>query len=523
MTAAQRLLLGIVAGSLVTLLSFPATRSLLLHVPHRAAVARALQADPLTRPPGPLPDPPSPGALSTPELGREALLIARRAYRDPGARFSLRDYEIARQIAAAGETADPTNAFWPLFQASVAEAAGIADDSNRSWQRAANKRIWRSQSPNLVQSLWRELAKAEGWKLAWQGLFANLYRPSEAALLAVRAGEARLGAQPVSREDWRSRLLLVVNLGLVRDGSTSVRAGSAACEVILRAFQTGSEWPPSTPLTAEQQRTRFVNAVGELFGSTAAQRVSTEWRQTVGWQPLVLTPEERASKLAQATIVSVMAASLPSVLVFSGAIMAGVAAIGLALRGFLGGVPHPDGVAIAFAGVALASLVLLISGTWLLSVWVLFAISMLAIPITSAPAKPIELTGGNKLMLRLYATLATGLVAFWLYTVAPSTLLISKTFPAIDRFTASDWPENFAILGVTAALPIAAMLAYLKQRAMFFTLGEMLVRVGIWGTTIGVVGGVLLTPICLYADETSKPFVEILTANEVEAYKITRP
>ncbi|MCH8273227.1 MAG: hypothetical protein IH851_00355 [Armatimonadetes bacterium] len=527
MSAWQRLLLGFSIGGLLTLFVHPFSRALLLHPLRGDQIEGRVRTHPLTNDARQIPVPGDPAQMTDDEVYLTGHLIAMKAGREPAAPIPEDHYEVAMRFLRQAEARDRDNAYWPQLIAGLAVRADRPEAAVEVWARAARLSRWESGADRISRDLWEGIEAEEGIRLAWQGLLALRNRPEDASRLIARVPEALLAFPDADDADdeTAARALSILNAGLMRDGADSLRTGRRASEMALRA----AGLPLSSVIKErhaelERERSQFEQKVAAELGDGVSGRVHSELRRSIDWLVLLGDEEEIYRRRQALAAQTALTASVPSALLFAGAMLGGLALAGLLLQAAFGDIPHPDARLLFASGLALAALLLLAAWPWMLAVWSVILGGLLAVPLERARPGPVAWGLLTRGALAMIALVGLFLLCSWVfYSAASAQVLEPGTSPGERPAAAPERWAHLALFALSLAVPLAAAWARMKRRPILLVVGSAFARVGSLGAIAALAACVIAAPICLYLDVSARAEVESWIMNEPQAFKTDQP
>lgn len=544
MNAFQRLLLGIGAGGLITLLAFPAPRAFLFHPLHRQALRSAFQNHSLSQNPSPLKVPQEAQEFSPEERFLIAHSIAHRLTQHPG-NVNHEDYELAILFLSGCWQLDPDNAFWPQLISAVHVRCGHPEAGKRPWLTAATLSRWDSGTAVQLETLWETLARVESHKMAWQGFATLPLRRDEHTQLIQKVPEALLPASPQSApsEDIKIRVATIANASLLRSGATSLLSATKAIAMALTTIGVPMEnLNPQQVAQLERRRGAFENQVNKVLGPQHREKTQRDLEALITSRFHLMEPQQIYATQQKTFLQALAVTSLPSAFLLAGLAFAGMWGLGVLIRATLGTIPHPDVRLVALSGFLLASLVLISRAPWMLAVWFALLGVLLALPVEIGKSEPVPWSWRSQIVLNAILAVGALFALVWIILSNPSAehlpipispSLPSSANPSDGSFILSlkDSPSFQAtqeaprwrylfIFTLSLSVVFAVAWARLKSQAVFFALGETWAYIGLNGMLLSLTACVIITPVCLFIDRNLQNTAHSWITNEPLAFEI---
>lgn len=525
MSPRLRVAIGLVVGALLAMFWHARSRSLLLHPLDSPMVEELSTQHPLMEDRGPIPVPRLFAKMSHAEMLEFGSRMSMRLAERRSLPLAAEDFKISNAFLTEAESRDPTNALWPQLKASICVRMMNYDEAAKAWFRAARKDHWSDGSRTRMMKLWDQVAANTGARLSYQGLFAMQLKTAAPAQMILRVQRLIRSHSPPTDDEIRLRFATLINFGLLRDGSRSLKIGKLANQFCLAAAapQFPSKGESGTK-AVELIRGQFVNEVRHTLGDEAADRAGREISRAVAWSAILDDEATIQAKIQTTTVTALGSNSLPSVLFVASILFLTVGLIGLALTTLLGNTPHPDRRLIVGAGALIAIGALLVSDATLVFVWAIALTAFLLVPIHAAKVAPTPWNSFNFLTLGIIGVTTYGLVLLWAFSITPSAQLASERSVYVSGLVARPdiWSSLAFVVG-SMLIPCSVPWARIKSRPLLRVVGESYSRVGL---TIGMIGMLLtaiITPLCVYVDDRTQPVIESWILNEPRAFRMEQP
>lgn len=525
MSPRLRVAIGLVVGALLAMFWHTRSRSLLLHSLDRDVVTELSMQHPLMEDKGPIPIPRQFAKMTHDETLEFGSRMSMRLAERRALPLTEEDFEISNAFLTEAEKKDPTNALWPQLRASIYVRMMNYQEAAVAWLRAARKDHWSDGSRTRMIKLWDQVAAHTGTRLSYQGLLAMQLKTAASAQLILRVQRLIRSYSPPTADEIRLRYASLINFGLLRDGSRSLRIGRLANQLCLAAaapqFPSSGE---SGTKAIERVRGQFVVEVRRTLGDEAGDRAGREIARAVAWSALLEEDTTIQSKIQTTTVTALGSNSLPSVLFVASILFLTGGLIGSALTALLGNTPHPDRRVIVGVGGLIAIGALLVSDAILVFVWALALTAFLLVPVHAAKVAPTPWNSFNSLTLGIIGATAYGLALLWAFSITPSAHLASERSVYVSGLVAR--PEIWSSLSFVVAsmlIPCSVPWARIKSRPLLRVVGESYSRVGLTFGMIGILLTAILTPLCVYVDDRTQPVIESWILNEPRAFRMEQP
>ncbi|MBX3117655.1 MAG: hypothetical protein KF784_01205 [Fimbriimonadaceae bacterium] len=322
MNASARIALGVIAGSLLTLIIDSRSRPIALAGIVEQGRSTAIQSSNLI--------PQNSRQLSPPQNLIDASMYMQvgAIQLGPGGKLSSEEITTLLRVAEHAAKSEPSNAFWKQMIAVLELKRGRATEARTAWLEAATCTNWRDYQSERLFAIAKLLSRETGTPMAWHVSRAMMFR-SDACANTIR----QTGTSIISKSSTTSKGGLVVryatleNGRLLRDGSRSITSGLSGVTLIeLASLPPGIRVPERSPRNLIVSRLEFVkNLRGEGFPDEAkiAERafsVNDAWSAFLN--------RDEADGLTQRLVqTSLVSATLPSALLMISLI--GIAVLGL--------------------------------------------------------------------------------------------------------------------------------------------------------------------------------------------------
>ena len=514
MNRSGRILFGVLAGALLTLVIHPVSRKFII-LPFMELGASDSLANSiwLTQNLDILPAPNDTLSASIwVQAGAEQLVRGKKISSDNLVRL----IEVS-QAAARGE---PNNGFWLQMKAVFCWESGERERAREAWLQASRASAWNDYQSRRLERVRNELAEIDGGPMAWHSA-AAYYQRSVACARTIdwvaRGLSERWSSAP--ERVLESRLATLRNGRLLRDGSRSVAVGSYGAQLIEFAYRRFDVIGNMTPREIELARFQLVNDLRDSGRPHEALEVDDAFQTNDAW--FALTQPSRAIENAHNLAATAAITSSVSGIFF------GIALVGLLLLGVVAlferlpalqrvFTPPLAPVLGVFVGVALY----LQTGLVLAAITVAMCFGFLAFepPRARRQRKP-RLRVGFRIAFVVVASLFILMVgAFWLGIGTPAYEIVPNLRFPVELFGGNTVFLSLAVLVLSLLLLIAPGWAMVERvpttMATISTLHEFSRRVA-WGALLC---GLVVTPIAVYVDNQVRQSMDLLLTNEPTHY-----
>jgi hypothetical protein len=508
----QRVAVGFALGGVITLLLHPGSRGLMLYVLQADRIKKAEASSAFASEPLELFPPLRSNTMDVKSRFLTAYRIARRL-NTPKVTANKNDCDVAYAFASQAIASHPDNAYWEHFAASMAIRGGNIPQFEEHWERALRHGRWDDGVSALTEDLWAQYAAAEGKQFAWQGVRAMAFASPEPARFIL------MSAAPRVYDSLEARGQAVLSAGLILRNATSFATGDVA--VILANVAIFG--PKSTSAMDRREyvatRGRLVSDIGAKQGESAGRRMRAKLNEMESWENFV-SPGQNAARSTRRwmSFETVATASLPSALLFASMVFGAIALAAKLLEELTSSIPHVSPAPVVLAAVVAAAAAYSIWGSALLGIWVLVAISTLALPMTVGKAETLDWHGKAALWIRFVCLFALLLAVAGLIAGSPAGIhLLSDAIGALPS------PRTFsgmALLALSVAAPVAAIYARIYERPILSTLGSLLNVGCTFAAILGLISATMAAPLCIWQDRQDRAFVLNWLRNEPDTFRV---
>ena len=511
MTAAGRVALGFLIGGVAMLLAHPSSRPVMSYAfqPNRAKEVletNLLYSEPLEFFP--------PDAVEMD--GRARFLTAFRVVRRLNSKWVKADegdLRTLRRFIENCEASDPENAYWPQLMAAVYGYQGDLENGANEWQKAVGNNRWETGAADTLRLLWEDLAKADGLRLAWQGIVALEHASEGPSEFIVE------NVQDFAYLDTKSRFASLMNAAVILDSARSFSTASTAIALAhVAVFRRANPIDALGQRRYEELKTAFPRKVSQEINEQTAQDAVLALQTVESWQSFYRdgAPMAKAT-LNRVRIESLLSASLPSSTLMASLVLLAIGLVGTLTAYLLGPVLNPDRLVILCVGVVVAVFLWWKTGVFLLGLWVLTIATVLGIPQMIARDEPIDWRRAERATVAAVSVLGLILLtAFFIQESAPAELLGGgKTGGSLYGAVGG--------LTLSLALPCAAVWARLRRVSVMRAAGETLRLVGFSGAIVGLAATIALSPLALWRDAANRTLVEEWIRSEPATFRPDAP
>ncbi len=543
MNAFQRLLLGISAGGLATLLAFPTTRAYLFHPFHRQALRATFHSHSLSYHldnTDPVRIPPHAKELPPEERFLRTSLIARQLALHPG-NVTEEDYNLALRFLAECWQLDPDNAFWPQLISAVHIRCRQVQAGEEPWSIAGTLSRWNPGIIPQLESLWADLARTESQKMSWQGFATLRFRNDDPLKLIQAVPQALLKAlsEKENTESTKIRVVTIANANLIRSGASSLTTVTKAIDMALYAIGAQTEdLNPQNIARLERLRGTFENQVNKLFGPQQRIRTQRDLETLLTSRFHLMDPRDVQNTQRKTFLQTLAVTALPSATLLTGIAFGILWALGALIRANLGSIPHPDARLVALSGILLAIVVFISRAPWMLAIWVALLGILLALPMEIAKPGPVTWSTRSRMVLNSVLVVGTLFALTWLILGSPAgehlpLPVSSSENPGGNSFAtplenpslfhpiqeAPRWRYLF-IFTLSLSVVFAVAWSRVKTQPVFLVLGEAWAYIGLNGMLLSLTVCVALTPVCLFIDRNLQATAQTWITNEPLAFEV---
>lgn len=514
MNRSGRILFGVLAGMLLTLVIHPVSRKFII-LPFMELGASDSLANSiwLTQNLDILPAPNDTLSASIwVQAGAEQLVRGQKISPDN----LLRLIEVS-QAAARG---DPNNGFWLQMKAVFCWESGQREKAREAWIQASRASAWNDYQSRRLERVRDELADIDGGPMAWQSSAAYYQRSIACARViewVARGLSERWSASP--DRVLESRLATLRNGRLLRDGSRSVAVGLYGAQLVEFAYRRFDVIGKLTPREMELARFQLVGELRDAGQDREALEVDDAFQTNDAWFALTQPSRavENARNLAAASAITACIAG----------IFFGVALIGLVLLGLVALFERFPKLQRVFTppfapmiGVVAGVALYLQTDLVLAAVTVAMCFGFLAFePLRARRQRKPRLRIGFRIAFVVMASLFIVMVgAFWLGIGTPAYEIVPNLRIPVELFGGNTVFLSLAVLVLSLLLLIAPGWAMVERVpttvATVCTLHEFSRRVA-WGALLC---GLVATPIAVYVDNQVRQSMDLLLTNEPTHY-----
>jgi hypothetical protein len=510
MTAGGRLAAGFIAGGVMMLIVHPRSRPIMAYAFQPDNVRSVLSTNPLSN--EPLEFFPPPAEMSGQKRYLAAFRIVRRLL-SGWVKPDERDLSIVESFIENSAIQEPDNAYWPQLLAGMDGYIGNKAAGLRAWKSATERGRWETGEGEALQLLWRQMERAEGIRLAWQGVFALDHSSKGPSNFIVT------NVNEFAYVDVDARFASLTNAAVILDSSRSFASASAAIALAEKAvFGRINPIDSLGQRRYEEVKSEFPRQVEKLLGADAAVRAIKELQTVESWQAFYRSGAPNArSATARLEVESLLTSSLPSSLLMASLILLFAGLSGVLIAHGLGSILNPDKRIISTAGVATAVAVYLKSGAILLGLWVLTITAILCIPQLVARDVAIPWQRRERNSAILVAGLGMILLTvYFLLKSTPAKYLLSQSIePSVLGAV------SFLILSLS--IPVAAVWARVRRVSIFRAVGETLKLIGLSGALIGLAFTLVAAPASLWRDAANRKLLDSWIRNEPATFRPDAP
>lgn len=515
MKASARIALGVIAGSLITLIVDSRSRPVALAALFSQGNSRILRTTDLV--------PQNYAKLPPPQN-----LVDASMYMQVGASMIAPGHDLTKEnlqtlvrVAQHAAKSEPNNAFWKQMEAAYLVKLGNLKDARAAWLKAATCEVWKDYQSDRLFAVAKLLSAETGTPLAWHISRAIMMRSDLCANVIRQTGIAIISKSSMtSQGGLLVRFATLENGRKLRDGARSINSGLSGVSLVeLASLPPGLRVPERSPRTLIISRFELIENLRESGFADEAKIAERAFSVNDAWGAFVSrdTADEEIERLV---MTSMLTATLPSALLLS-------SILGIALLGFSYALERWPKLLVLFrapvspAAGAIAALALYYStGLILLALTAVLCIGFVAFSPTKTRSRPPDDLGPL-----FSVTCWTLSIAF---VVLVSIFLIGLTTPAFEVSEFAQIPQEY-IGGRTLPLGLAFIVlclvcvaapswAFVQRIATAHALTIALRKFGSFTMWVCLVFGILAVPLGIFIDNRTEVQLSQILANEPNYY-----